>query len=321
MAEQKLRHVDLFCGTGGFSLAFDFPEVETVYANDFSSASKIIFDFNFKNTIFDNNDMMSLSPKDIPKHDILTAGMSCQPYSIAGKQKGFEDERSNVFWKLIEIIKYHKPLCVVIENVKGLVSHNKGKTLETIINELEELNYNVLHKVLNTSVITKIPQNRERIFIVCFKNKTDADKFKFPVGDVKPKLPISSLLEKSVDEKYYYDLPKTNEKMRSLLEKSVVKENTIYQYRRVYVRENKNGVCPTLTANCGTGGHNVPIILDPETKRIRKLTPRECFNFQGFPATYRLPQLSDGKLYTLAGNAITVPLCKKLADNIIDVLW
>lgn len=321
MAEQKLRHADFFCGTGGFSLAFDFPEVKTVYANDFSPSSKTIFDFNFKNIVFDERDMLSLSPKDVPKHDILTAGMSCQPYSIAGKQKGFDDERSDVFWKLLEIIKHRKPRCVVIENVKGLVSHDKGKTLQTIISELEKLKYNVLFKVLNTCNITRIPQNRERIFIVCFKNKSDAKNFKFPEPEGEPLLPISFLLESSVDEKYYYDLPKTNKKVRSLLEESVVKENTIYQYRRVYVRENKNNVCPTLTANCGTGGHNVPIILDTKTKRIRKLTPRECFNFQGFPSTYNLPQLTDGKLYTLAGNAITVPLCKKLANAIIDVLW
>ena len=126
---------------------------------------------------------------------------------------------------------------------------------------------------------------------------------------------ISEFLEKDVLSKYYYtDKSSTWE----LVKNNVVKKDTMYQYRRVYVRENKSSECPTLTANMGTGGHNVPIILDD--KGIRKLTPRECFNFQGFPSSYKLPQLSDSNLYKLVGNAVSVPVVQLIANRIISLL-
>jgi DNA (cytosine-5)-methyltransferase 1 len=131
----------------------------------------------------------------------------------------------------------------------------------------------------------------------------------------KDKLTISDFLEKEVDDKYYY---KETSSTWNLLKENVIKEDTVYQYRRVYVRENKSKECPTLTANMGTGGHNVPIILDK--KGIRKLTPRECFNFQGFPISYNLPPISDGKLYKLAGNAVSVPVVQLIADRLIPLL-
>lgn len=130
-----------------------------------------------------------------------------------------------------------------------------------------------------------------------------------------PKKPIVSLLENNIPEKYYYTDKSTT---WNLLSNNVVKKDTIYQYRRVYVRENKSSECPTLTANMGTGGHNVPIVLDDVG--IRKLTPRECFHFQGFPSSYSLPPLSDSKLYTLAGNAVSVPVVKLIAERIIPLL-
>ena len=125
---------------------------------------------------------------------------------------------------------------------------------------------------------------------------------------------ITDLLELNIQDKYYYT---DKSKIWDLLSKSVTKLNCVYQYRRVYVRENKSNVCPTLTANMGSGGHNVPIILD--NKGIRKLTPKECFNFQGFPSSYKLPSLSDSNLYKLAGNSVSVPVVKLIADRIINL--
>ena len=126
---------------------------------------------------------------------------------------------------------------------------------------------------------------------------------------------IVSLLENTTPDKYYYT---DKSSTWDLVKKDVVKQNTIYQYRRVYVRENKSNECPTLTANMGTGGHNVPLVLD--NKGIRKLTPRECFNFQGFPASYTLPKLSDASLYKLAGNAVSVPVVKLIANRLISLI-
>ena len=308
----KLKHVDLFAGTGAFTLALS-NIVDTVYANDISESSKKIYDLNFtqKLTLGDIN---IIDPKDIPMCDILTAGPACQPFSVAGNLKGFHDIRSNVFWKIFEILDYIRPKIVIIENVKNFQSHDDGKTFKIITDKLEKLNYNLIYKILNTSDITGIPQNRERIYIIGFQDITLLKKFNFNFPLV-PKKQIVDLLDNNVSSKYYYN--DTN-KIHDLIQKSVTKINTVYQYRRVYVRENKSNECPTLTANMGTGGHNVPIILS--NKIPRKLTPRECFRFQGFPESYNLGTLSDSSLYKLSGNAISVPVVKLIADELSRIL-
>lgn len=311
--------VELFTGTGAFSLAFEkTKKVETIYANDICKNSEKIYNDNFKNKLVlcDIND---IDVNTIPKMDILTAGFPCQPFSIAGKQLGFNDERSNVFWKIMEIIKKHNPSVIVLENVKNLKSHDNGNTFKTIISEIEKSNYYYKYAILNTSIHSDIPQGRERIYIVCFKNKNHYDNFKFPDIYDKKKYKISDLIEDNIDDKYYYN---NKSAIWDKLNESVINKidtNTIYQYRRYYVRENKTNVVPTLTANMGQGGHNVPIIKDD--KGIRKLTPRECFNFQGFPHNYKLSKnISDSGLYKLAGNAVSYSVVKRLSKQIIEIL-
>ena len=314
ISSNKLNMIDLFSGTGAFTLAFQQTNhVNVVFANDMVNHSKIIYDenFNHKLTLKDLND---INVKDIPNHDILTGGFPCQPFSIAGLQEGFKDERSNVFWKILDIIDHHNPKCVILENVKNIVTHDECKTFDTIKNNLIKRGYYICHKVLNTSNITGIPQNRERIYIVCIKSKSIFDKFTLDFPKIEKK-DMTTFLETNVASKYYYTDKSTT---WDLVKSSVVKKNTFYQYRRVYVRENKSGECPTLTANMGGGGHNVPIILDD--KGIRKLTPRECFNLQGFPLSYKLPNLSDSNLYKLAGNAISLPVVSLIANRIIPLL-
>ncbi len=139
-------------------------------------------------------------------------------------------------------------------------------------------------------------------------------KFSLDFNKIEKKQ-IESLLEENIPDKYYYT---DKSSTWDLVKKDVVKQNTIYQYRRVYVRENKSNECPTLTANMGTGGHNVPLVLD--NKGVRKLTPRECFNFQGFPESYTLPKLSDASLYKLAGNAVSVPVVKMIAERLLGLV-
>jgi len=355
-----LKMVDLFAGTGAFTYAFQKTgRVECVFANDMAEPSKKIYDANFAHplTLGDLND---ISVEDIPSHDILTGGFPCQPFSIAGRQEGFNDTRSNVFWKILEIIERHNPKCVILENVKNLVSHDNGNTFEIIQRELLRRNYTVTTKVLNTAEITGVPQHRERIYIVCWMGgvapqtiegaKKQNATLPRPTNDdtthtsrninegaranlgspkgvsgnvvptldfpTIPKRPISQFLEQVVPQKYYYTEASST---WGLIQQHVVKPDTVYQYRRVYVRENKSQECPTLTANMGTGGHNVPLILD-NTKKIRKFTPRECFNLQGFPASYVLPNLSDAMLYKLAGNAVSVPVVELIANRIVEYL-
>jgi DNA (cytosine-5)-methyltransferase 1 len=315
--QHKYTLIDLFCGTGAFSYAFhQTNKVNTIFANDILDSSEEIFNLNNSVKLTKQN-LIDIEEVNIPKTDILTAGFPCQPFSIAGMQKGFEDERSNVFWKILSIIKNSSPKIVILENVKNLQSHDNGKTFRTIIENLEKLNYYIKYSILNTSKITGIPQNRERIYIVCFTDKSKCDNFNFDFPEV-PLKQVSEFLENDIHEKYYYN---NSTIIYDELVKNVTKHistNTVYQYRRYYVRENKNNVCPTLTANMGSGGHNIPIILDD--KGIRKLTPKECFNLQGFPNHYKLPSISTSKLYSLAGNAVSVPVVSLIANKIVNLM-
>jgi DNA (cytosine-5)-methyltransferase 1 len=311
---KRLKMVDLFAGTGAFTLAFTASEaVEVVFGNDMIKHSKMIYDENFAHKLT-LKDLNEVDVEDIPPHDILTAGFPCQPFSIAGLQEGFKDQRANVFWKILSIIDHHYPQCVILENVKNLVSHDEGRTFNTIKDNLESKGYHVTYKVLNTADITGIPHHRERLYIVCLRSQQVHDRLSLCFPNVE-KRSITKFLEPHPPEKYYYSKPT---KACDLIRKAVVRTETMYQYRRTYVRENKSGECPTLTANMGGGGHNVPLILDEQG--VRKLTPRECFNLQGFPSTYKLPAMSDSNLYTLSGNAVSVPVVKLIADRVVPLL-
>ena len=320
----ELTMVDLFTGTGAFSYAFHLTKkVKTIFANDMIDSSEMIFNLNnIQSEIqLTKRDLIEIKDIEIPKSHILTAGFPCQPFSIAGNQKGFDDKRSNVFWKITSILQTHSPEIIILENVKNLQSHDNGNTFKIILESLNKLNYHVKYSVLNTCKITGIPQNRERIYIVGFKDPTLYHNFDFNFPEIETR-PILDFLETThVDEKYYYN---NSTVIYDELTKNIqkpVSTNTIYQYRRYYVRENKNGVCPTLTANMGSGGHNVPLILEDNTGRIRKLTPRECFNLQGFPPNYQLPErLSSSKLYSLSGNAVSVPIVSLIANRLIELI-
>lgn len=315
--QKEINMIDLFAGTGAFSRAFEENGVKCSFANDFCKNSQKIFDMNHDTKLTYGN-LNDIKNEDIPKHDILCGGFPCQPFSIAGKQQGFEDERSNVFWKIISIIKHHKPEIVILENVKNLKSHDKGNTFRVVFEKLSELGYHIKHNILNTSKITNIPQNRERIYIVCFKDKEKCDKFDFNFEEKEKKQIKELLTTEEIHDKYYYT---DRFKVYDSIKEGVIKkidENVLYQYRRYYVRENKNNVCPTLTANMGGGGHNVPLLMDE--KGIRRLTPRECFNLQGFPEDYKLPEVCDSALYKLAGNAVSVPVVRLIAEKISNII-
>ena len=316
----KYKLAELFAGTGGFSFAFkNTNKVNIVFANDYEKSCKIFYDANFI-TPMSLHDIDTYDITNLPDFDILTGGFPCQPYSIAGQRKGFADPRGNVFWKIIDIIKLKKPKCFIMENVKNLLSHDSGNSFELMLNTFKDNHYYVKYAVLNTCKHTTIPQNRERVYIVGFLKQSQSADFTFPqLLDSNDMDNISKYLTTdAIPNKFYYN---DTMKVWPLVHKSVVKNidtNTVYQYRRTIVRENMNNVCPTLTANMGGGGHNVPLIKD--SMGIRKLTPKECFNLQGFPADVIFPSLSNSALYKMAGNAITVELVKLLANEVIRVL-
>lgn len=311
----KLKTIDLFAGVGGIRLGFESVGFSTVFANDFEPKCAEAYNLNFKTPKLVVEDITKIQTKDIPSFDLLLGGFPCQAFSIAGYRHGFNDlkGRGNLFLDIARIINDKKPIGFLLENVKNLKSHDNGKTFKVIEQTLQDLGYFVKTKVLNSMEYGNVPQNRERIYIVGFKDKEKTNMFEFP-KQIKLTKSIKDILEKKVDEKYYYN----NKPLYEHLKDEIYKENIVYQWRRKYVRENKKGVSPTLTANMGMGGHNVPIIFDGVG--IRKLTPRECFRLQGFPDSYMLPEIADSALYKQAGNSVTAPVLKRIAEQIIKVI-
>jgi DNA (cytosine-5)-methyltransferase 1 len=313
------KFIDLFAGIGGFRLALQNLGGKCVFTSEWDKNAKKTYRANFGETPF--GDITKEYTKDyIPSNfQVLCAGFPCQAFSIAGYRKGFHDTRGTLFFDIEKIIEKHRPKVVFLENVKNLVSHDNGNTFKIIIEILEEkLGYKTYTKVLNSSTHANVPQNRERIFIVAFDPKQVINhiNFKFPEPIPLTKT-IHDILEKGKQAEYLYY--KKDHPYYPELKKTITSKDTIYQWRRVYVRENKNNMCPTLTANMGAGGHNVPLILDDFG--IRKLTPKECFAFQGYPVDkYILPNISNSGLYMQAGNSVTTTLIERIANEILKTL-
>lgn len=313
-----------FAGVGGIDLGFkQTGQFKIVYANEFDAYPALTYNANFKLKT-DLKDIHEVKGQTIPNFDVMIGGFPCQAFSIAGLRQGFNDKqgRGTLFFELIRILKEKQlqhalPKIVFFENVKNLVQHDHGNTFKVILGYLHELGYQVKYQVLNACQYGNVPQNRERIYLVGFQDPALAQKFTFP----KP-IPLTHSLNEyidfkgQVDQKYYYTADNFN--YYPALEQAVTSQNTVYQWRRTYVRANKSGLCPTLTAAMGMGGHNVPLVKTDHG--IRKLTPRECFNLQGFPKDFILPsKLSNTRLYKQAGNSVTVPVIKRIAANIASV--
>tara|TARA_Y100000780_G_C13688585_1_gene418612 strand:- start:1365 stop:1964 length:600 start_codon:yes stop_codon:yes gene_type:complete len=198
-----MNYIDLFSGTGAFSYVLKNNKFKCKFSNDMEISSEKIYKLNFPKHNFVLEDLNNINIKNIPKHDILCAGFPCQPFSIAGKKKGFDDKRANVFWKIIEILKKYKPNIIILENVKNLKTHDKGKTYNTIITNLEEIGYNIKSEILDTCKITVIPHHRERIYIIGFLDKKHYNKFNFDFPQKKQQKNIIDFLEQNIDEKYY----------------------------------------------------------------------------------------------------------------------
>lgn len=311
----KFRTIDLFAGIGGIRLGFEKAGFKTVFANDFEKNCKPTYDLNFKDSKLVVEDIRKIQIDDLPEFDFLLGGFPCQAFSIAGYRQGFKDEkgRGNLFFDVARMIEARKPRGFLLENVKNLKSHDDGRTFKIISETLEKIGYHLKAKVLNSMEYGNVPQNRERIYIVGFKNKKFSENFEFP-KPVTLANRIEDILEENVPEKYYYN----GKPLYARLKDFIKEKGKVYQWRRQYVRENKKGVCPTLTANMGMGGHNVPIIKD--SKGIRKLTPLECARIQGFPKSYKLPELADSALYKQMGNSVTVTVIESVAKAMMRAM-
>lgn len=310
------RVASLFAGIGGICYGFQQVGAKIVWANEIDKDACKTYRKNFGNQYLVEGDIKKVDPESIPDFDILNAGFPCQAFSVAGYRKGFDDERGNLFFEITRILEAKRPRAVLLENVKNLENHDHGNTFKVIEDQLKLLGYHVDKRVLNTMEYGNIPQNRERIYIVGFLSKEDYDRFTYP-GPIELTKNIHDIID--VTDKKPLGLYYENSKYYPELKKTMTKKNTVYQWRRVYCRENKSNVCPTLTANMGTGGHNVPLILDDFG--IRKLTPEECIGFQGFPDTFSFPDnISNASKYKQAGNSVSVPVIKRIAENMINAM-
>ena len=323
---------DLFAGIGGMRFAFEAVGGECVLTSEIDEKARLTYEKQeWMRTSADHKfvddvvELGKMSKKKIPKFDVLVAGFPCQPYSIAGLRQGMEDEkgRGQVFLSILDVLEKVRPKAFMLENVKGMLSHDGGKTIDFMHGELARLRrkkkeiYTVLDpQVLNSMTHGGVPQNRERVFLVGFLKEMDHSKFSWP-EPMALEMSLPDLLEQDgVPEKYFYTAEKYD--CFKEIEKTVKSYDTAYQWRRVYVRENKSGVCPALTANMGSGGHNVPLVKVKDG--IRKLTPEECAKLQGFPDEFVFPNLADAHLYHQFGNSVTVPLIKGIAQGIAKVV-
>ncbi len=310
----------LFAGIGGICLGFRNAGANLAYANEIDKYAVETYRHNFDGAAYlDPGDIYDKHVPDGIKIDIVAGGFPCQAFSIAGYRRGFGDERGVLYTQVNRIIEETNPQAVFLENVKNLQTHDHGNTYRVIRDSLEAHDYEVDQAVLNSMEYGGIPQNRERIYIVAFKKndgKSAMSYFNFPKK--VERCGVFDLIDRS-DRKpdtYYY---KPEHKYYPILDREMTNPDTVYQWRRVYVRENKSNVCPTLTANMGGGGHNVPLIRDDYG--IRKLTPEECLLLQGFPEWYKFPEgMANCHKYKQAGNSVTVPVIEHIASNMIDAL-
>lgn len=300
----SLKFIDLFCGIGGFHIALSQHGVHCVFASDIDEDAQATYYDNHHLWPFGNiSDFIDA----IPDHDILCAGFPCQPFSVAGRQLGFNDTRGTLFFDILTIVKKKKPRVLFLENVKNLVNHDGGRTFAVIKNLLEAEGYNVHHKVFNSKDFG-IPQNRSRIFIVAFDKEVE---FTFPEYNGPSRL-VGDILEDAVSEDYTLsDRLWSGHQRRAAAHKAQHKgfKHSVCDATAAYTR--------TLTARYYKDGKE--ILIYQEGKNPRMLTPRECARLQGFPDSFKLAKYNSAS-YRQFGNSVTVPVVAAIAEKIIQAL-
>lgn len=315
-SDGSFSFIDLFAGIGGMRLAFERAGGHCVYSNEWNKYSQQTYFANFGEQ--PEGDITQVDAKKIPDHDILVAGFPCQPFSIAGVSKkqslgratGFEDKtQGTLFFDVCRILKEKKPKAFMLENVKNLCSHDKGRTFKVILESLEELDYQVFYQVIDGQNF--VPQHRERILIVGFDRKRYGNNiaFDFNITPVFPKPVIGDILEKNVDEKYTL-----SDKLWTYLQNYAAKHRAAGNGFGYGIAQ-KDGVSRTLSARYYKDGSE--ILIEQAGRNPRKLTPRECARLQGFPDSFKIP-VSDTQAYRQFGNSVVVPLMANVAKLISE---
>ncbi len=310
--------IDLFAGIGGMRIAYERVGGECVYSNEWNKFCQQTYMANFGE--YPDGDITKIDAKDIPNHDVLIAGFPCQPFSIAGVSKkqslgratGFEDKtQGTLFFDVCRILKAKRPKAFMLENVKNLCSHDKGRTFQIILESLYELNYEVFYQVLDGQSF--VPQHRERIIIVGFDKERYGDNidFRFNILPQKIKPVISDILEHEVSDKYTL-----SDKLWLYLQNYAAKHKAAgngFGYGIAPL----DGISRTLSARYYKDGSEV--LIEQAGKNPRKLTPRECARLQGFPDSFVIP-VSDTQAYRQFGNSVVVPLIECIAKLVVDKL-
>lgn len=325
----NLKLIDLFAGIGGirkgFELAFRH-QVQTIFVSEVDRFAQQTYAANFPKPSIIAGDITKIDEQDIPPFDICLAGFPCQAFSMAGQRQGFEDDyngikRGELFFEVVRICKHHKPMVIFCENVKGLEHHDKGRTFEVICKTFDKIGYRVFYKVLNSKKFG-VPQNRERIYIVAFRNDIAPKDFDFPKGAVRGKTIRDILEEKPVPAKYYLSIQYLQTLRLHKIRERAKGNGFGFDIRPV------DGIANTII--CGGMGRERNLIKDYRQKNltpttniqgsvnkegIRKMTPREWARLQGFSDDFKLI-LADTHLYRQLGNSVTVPVIQAIAKNI-----
>ena len=310
---EKYKFIDLFAGLGGFRIALESLGAKCVYSNEWDSQAQKVYFNNFDE--IPEGDITKVDENSIPDHDILCAGFPCQPFSISGKQKGFEDSRGTLFFDVARIVKSKRPKIVFMENVKNFASHDNGNTLEVVKATMEELGYSFNQKVLN-AIDFGIPQKRERIYMVCFRNDLNVSEFTFPKPIELTKHVEDFLIEdENIVGKLYINRPDTyfngvedNVYSNKPIRLGIVNKGG--QGERIY---STKGIAITLSAYGGgvfakTGGYLI-------NGKTRKLHPRECARIMGYPDTYKISE-SDNQAYKQFGNSVVIDVLQYIGIEI-----
>jgi DNA (cytosine-5)-methyltransferase 1 len=295
------KFIDLFAGIGGIRTAFDRLKAQCVFSSEWDKFSQITYEANFGHK--PQGDITKIEASEIPPFDILLAGFPCQPFSNAGQKKGFEDTRGTLFFDVCRIIDFHRPQVLLLENVKGFKGHDKGKTFATVKKTLEDLGYNVYAQILNSKDFG-VPQNRERIYIVAFK---DFVKFNFPLP-LESKVTLGSILEMDVDEKYTISDKLWEGHKRRKMEHQ--RKGNGFGYS---IFNEKSAYTSTISARYYKDGSE--ILIEQKNNNPRKLTPREAARLQGFTDDFVIP-VSDVQAYKQFGNSVSVPVLEAIAVEI-----
>jgi DNA (cytosine-5)-methyltransferase 1 len=309
-----LGFIDLFCGIGGFRIAFERVGGTCVFSSDWDKYSKMTYEANFGEK--PEGDITKIDIRTIPEHDILCGGFPCQPFSLAGVSKknslgrkhGFEDERQgNLFFNIAAILEHHRPQAFVLENVKNLKSHDKGRTFEIIRRILEdELKYNLHIKVIDAKPL--VPQHRERVFLVGFREKRHFEFPKMPLEGPK----LDTILEDSVPDKYTL-----TDKLWAYLQ-SYAKKHQAAGNGFGFSLVTKNDTARTLSARYHKDGSEILVNQGPG-KNPRRLTPRECARLMGYPEDYKIT-VSDTQAYRQFGNSVVMPVVERIAECVLASL-